>query len=191
MATVSCQAGPAATVGSVPTSALAGPSGGSRPSALPLTNPPPEVPAAHLVLDHLRQTGRLLAFRWRDSRGVVAQQDPGDIVTWPPVVAAQLYKQTEIELQTAVSPVRVELRSYATVDPLSGAPRTETMPVICQVAPNPSAPCVVSLKQGRLHITVPTGTLPFLVLYAEWYVPTAVRTDANVPSYSGSWGFHL
>jgi hypothetical protein len=160
-------------------------------SLAPLTAPPTDVPHAELQSRSIRQPGSLLAYRWVTRTGRVADTTPHEPVAWPdPVDRLDVSAATAI-LDTAVMPVRVEFRSYDSVDKRTGVPTTISDPRVCQTQIVNGQTCLVQVLRDDIVVTVPPDVARFVVLYAEWYVPVALRTDRNVSTYSASWAFHL
>lgn len=132
-----------------------------------------------------------LSYRWVTGDGQVAEVAPGDSVSWPVSLLPTGHSALHIQLDTEVMPVRAEILSYTRVDARTGVPAETVDSMVCQpqVAHGPS--CTTHLVGHQVVVDLPVNIGPYLVLYAEWYVPGATSQGSGVSTYYASWGFHF
>jgi hypothetical protein len=149
------------------------------------------VPIAEFVSGSQRQQGLRVAYRWSSGAGRVVDRAPREPVKWPSPAARRADSDTRIDLDTAVEPVRAEFRSYRAVDARTGVPTDTGIVRLCDTPAINAVACRTQLDGQTIRVDLPIGLGPYVVLYAEWYVPKNMRIDPSISSYSASWAFHL
>jgi hypothetical protein len=144
-----------------------------------------------------RQRGIVIASHWLGADGSVHQTSPGgEVVRWPAPVAVPPSAPLTIRLAAVQLPVRMEILTYPGSINAAGVPtgpgstttctRGMTNPDACRY--NVARPClVVSLAAPAYRPTA------LIVVYAEWYIPAALRPAGQQATSidSASWGFSV
>jgi hypothetical protein len=169
---------------------MRGESGVSQATLAPLEAPPKEIPTAVLVSSSGRQAGITVASRWATQDGQALEQLPQEAIRWPDSGWVEKSSGATIELSTSVMPARVELRMFSDVDSETGIPAGTGDSAVCQTRVIQGTACSVRIADEKVQVVLPEKIESYLVVYAEWYVPSEMRTQEAPATQSVSWGFH-
>ena len=160
------------------------------------------VPVADLegrTLDghYAHQRGIVIASHWLGDNGSVHRTSPGgQVVRWPAPAAVLPSASLTIRVAGAQLPVRIELRTYPGRINSAGVPANPGSTTTCtRGTTNPDA-CHYDVARSYLGVSLPAPAYrptELIVVYAEWYIPAALRPAGQQATSidSASWGFRV
>lgn len=174
------------------------PPSAAAPEYLPWQHDVPAAFITNVAVPGTRQRGVLIASRWVTRTGSVIETSPGGrVLTWPAALPVHRPDRVHLSIPVSVLPVRVEIRQFAGPLDQSGVPMDDSETLVCEKDPSTTSQCTYRLDQdGVAAAILPSHTshpLPFLVFYAQWYIPIGQRPDGakGNPVINASWGFQL
>jgi hypothetical protein len=179
--------------GPAPSGARMGAGSGASSGLVPLEVPPASPPSARLIGVSGAEPGLILATRWPDFAGTVTESPPAEPVRWPLPLRRGASERLLIQIASAAMPARVEVRTFATVDPQTGTPSDSPDGQQCETLVSTGTPCAAVRAHGGITVHLPATLSTYLVLYVEWYVPQQDRPTGQpgVDSRAVSYGFRV
>ncbi len=114
-------------------------------------------------------------------------------VPWPEAIHVNEAKRSVLVLKTSVPPDWLVMNTYATVDLVTGEPRSDRTGTF-ECSAFSGRRCHFDVENGIVTTSWRPGEFPvngYITVFSSWYVPLAARTNESPGQVSAAWLFRL